>query len=537
MSQTPLHTDPADPAIIGSVLGSYRILREISSGSMGTIFRAEHVLLQRPAAVKLLRAGLTTDADLVQRFVNEAKAVTACKHPGIVEAYDFGYTPDGHAFMVMEFLEGESLGDRLRRGRLTEIEAAAIASGIASALKAAHKVGVIHRDLKPDNVFLVPDPDGGLARTKVLDFGIAKLTDASSISARRTETGILIGTPLYMAPEQARAAGMIDPRADLYSLGCILYHMLVGRPPFLAEGAGEIIAMQLFGQVEPPSRQAAVTPQMEWLVLRLLEKDPADRFDSAAEVVTALAAFDSLLANRPAWPATQVGFSDHAPTLPPDTGALQIDGGPRPTAVPHKRSAISILAGVLAVLAIVGGGLVYVLQGDGEEPTTPGPAAEPLPVAAPAGQPSPAAPGSPAGQPTSTAPVAAPPTTPTAAPDQEPTPRSPRSPEEPASHASRVAPRGHAAAKPTSSKGDASAGSGSKAPATLSGDASIPDRAIEVIREIRPVEPAASGEHTLEGSPMETNVEFGKKRPKPAAPGESKNVLPSPGPPSGSASP
>ncbi|MGH9884913.1 MAG: serine/threonine-protein kinase, partial [bacterium] len=283
---------------MGSVLGSYRILGELSTGGMGTVYRAEHVLLERPAAVKLLRPDLTANPSLVQRFFNEAKAVTACKHPGIVEVYDFDYAPDGRAFFVMELLEGETLARRLSRARLVEAEVALLAHGIASALKAAHRVGVVHRDLKPDNVFLVPDPDGGPDRTKVLDFGIAKLAGPSSRG--NTQTGTLIGTPLYMAPEQARAAGAIDHRADLYSLGCILYHMLVGRPPFVADGGGEIIAMQMFGQAEPPSRHTPVTAEMEQLVLRLLEKDPADRFQNAGELMLALTALDPRLARS--WP-------------------------------------------------------------------------------------------------------------------------------------------------------------------------------------------------------------------------------------------
>ncbi|MBC7973978.1 MAG: serine/threonine protein kinase, partial [Myxococcales bacterium] len=305
MSETRPH--PAPPVLAtgtlpaGTVLGGYRILGELSSGGMGTVVRAEHLLLGRQAAVKLLRRDLTANPELVQRFVNEAKAVTASKHPGIVEVYDFGYTPDGDAFIVMELLEGEPLGQRLARLAMSEPEALVIALGIASALKAAHKVGVIHRDLKPDNVFLVADPDGGTARPKVLDFGIAKLAD-SPVSGH-TETGALIGTPMYMAPEQARAASAIDHRADLYSLGCLLYHMLVGRPPFVAEGGGEIIALQMFGEVEPPSRLATITPEMDALVLRLLEKDPAQRPSSAAEVMTALTAIDAALTGQGTWRA------------------------------------------------------------------------------------------------------------------------------------------------------------------------------------------------------------------------------------------
>src|SRR5215470_8062306 len=302
MNDTPTH---AGPTTSGLVVGSYRILHELSSGGMGTVFRAEHVLLGRPAAVKLLRRDLSTSPALVQRLFNEARAVTACKHPGIVELYDFGYTDDGHAFLVMEYLEGESLGHRLARLRLAELEAAAIAQGIASALKAAHRVGVIHRDLKPDNVFIVPDPDGGADRTKVLDFGIAKLGNGPTGASHNTQTGALIGTPLYMAPEQARAAGAIDHRADLYSLGCILYHMLVGRPPFLAAGAGEVIALQLFEAPQPPSQLVAVSPVVEHIVLRLLDKEPANRFDSAGELLAALAALDAHATARSTWQSAQ----------------------------------------------------------------------------------------------------------------------------------------------------------------------------------------------------------------------------------------
>jgi len=317
-------------ALVGAVLGSHRIVGELASGGMGSVFRAEHVLLGRPAAVKVLRADLAANHELAERFVNEATAVTACKHPGIVEVYDFGYTADGHAFIVMELLQGETLGHRLRRTRLTEREAAAIALGIASALRAAHKVGVIHRDLKPDNIILVPDPDGGPDRPKVLDFGIAKLADAASARVHMTATGALIGTPLYMAPEQARAAGAIDRRADLYSLGCILYHMLVGRPPFVAEGDGEVIALQLFAAPEPPSSVVSVTSRMDRLVLRLLEKEPGLRFDCADDVATALAALAPLVPAGAPWPAGLLALNDASATLPDGPAP----DGPRPKRLP-----------------------------------------------------------------------------------------------------------------------------------------------------------------------------------------------------------
>src|SRR5262245_38982920 len=202
--------------MIGAMLGSYRLDSELGSGGMGTVYRATHTVLGREAAIKLLRADLVTSPELLTRFVNEAKAASAIRHPGIVEVFDFGQTDDGRAFIVMEFLDGESLARRIaKRGRLPPHEAAQIARGIASALTAAHSKGIIHRDLKPDNVFLVPDPDLG-ERPKLLDFGIAKLAEDAT-SVKHTQTGALIGTPMYMAPEQARAAGTIDRRADLYS--------------------------------------------------------------------------------------------------------------------------------------------------------------------------------------------------------------------------------------------------------------------------------------------------------------------------------
>jgi serine/threonine protein kinase len=294
-SQTMTDSRPhnTEPSMVGRVLGNYRIVAELSTGGMGTVYRAEHELLGRTAAVKLLRPELTANPELVQRFFNEAKAATAIRHPGIIEVFDFGHAEDGRAYLIMEFLDGDSLAKRLAdRGRLSEQEAAQITRGIASALTAAHKRGIVHRDLKPDNIFLVPDPDlPSGERPKVLDFGIAKLADPVPSSVRHTATGVLMGTPLYMAPEQARAAAEIDHRADLYSLGCILYELLVGDPPFVAQGAGEIIALQLFGQPTAPSaRLSTISGEMERIVMRLLEKEPADRFQSAAELNDVLAA-------------------------------------------------------------------------------------------------------------------------------------------------------------------------------------------------------------------------------------------------------
>ena len=291
MSDTLPETD--DRPIVGSVLGKYRVTAELSRGGMGTVYVAQHELLGRRAAIKVLRPELTTNAELVQRFFTEAKAATAIAHPGIVEVFDYGHADDGRAFLTMELLEGATLARRIeQRKRLTELEVAQLARGIAHALAAAHAKGIVHRDLKPDNVFLVADPDvPGGERPKLLDFGIAKLVDPVGLKPdhRQTVTGALMGTPLYMAPEQARAAGEIDARADLYSLGCMMYEMLVGEPPFVAVGAGEIIALQLFGKPIPPrDRLAKVSREMDALVMQLLEKEPGDRLQTATAVIDAI---------------------------------------------------------------------------------------------------------------------------------------------------------------------------------------------------------------------------------------------------------
>ena len=368
----------ADEGLIGAVLGSYRITSVLSAGGMGSVYRAQHELLDRPAAIKLLRPELTENDELVQRFFNEARAATAIRHPGIVEVYDFGYTDDGHAYLVMELIDGLPLSRALaERRRFSELEAAQIARNMASALKAAHAKGIVHRDLKPDNVFLVPDPDGREARVKVLDFGIAKLANPPTSDRRRTQTGVLMGTPKYMAPEQAREAGTIDHRADLYSLGCIVYELLCGEPPFIAEGAGEIIAMQLFNEPEPLGRRVDVSPEMEHLVMRLLAKEPRERPQTAHEVMDALVAIGARMSSSRDAISTdsRSGLRVSATTRAlmdtiPSTPSAQLLAPPRAT----KRS---LLPFVLAGLALaVAGGTVAFLLSRGEAPVaaTPPPA-------------------------------------------------------------------------------------------------------------------------------------------------------------------
>src|SRR5689334_4401433 len=185
----------------GSVIGQYRVTGVLGEGGMGVVYAAEHTLLGRPAALKLLLPELSSKQDIVQRFFNEARAATAIRHPGIVEIYDFGWTNEGAAYIVMELLQGETLRARRARGPMPWSAALAITRQIAGALGAAHAKGIVHRDLKPDNIFLVPDPEvPGGERIKLLDFGIAKLA-GQAVGQHMTRTGAVIGTPTYMAPE------------------------------------------------------------------------------------------------------------------------------------------------------------------------------------------------------------------------------------------------------------------------------------------------------------------------------------------------
>ena len=269
--------------MIGEVVGGYRVTAKLGEGGMGVVFLAEHTVMGRKAAVKFLHASLSSNGEMVQRFFNEARAAGAISHPGIVSVFDVGIRDDGAAFIVMDYLEGESLAERLhRRGRLSGDEALAITRQILSALSAAHAMGIVHRDLKPENIFLVPDADvPGGERIKLLDFGIAKLQSDSGPDMVATRAGALMGTPVYMSPEQCRGAGECDQRTDLYAVGVMLFELLTGRPPFTGTALGELMASHM--RDAPPTLSEKLGPtsiELEALVATLLAKAPEDRFPS-----------------------------------------------------------------------------------------------------------------------------------------------------------------------------------------------------------------------------------------------------------------
>lgn len=277
---------PDDPENrIGSVLGAYKILELLGKGGMGYVYRAEHAKLGREVALKLLRGDYAKRRDAVLRFFQEAKTVNRVRHRNIVDVTDFVELDDGTTFIIMEFLRGQSLGKWARTG-IDMPRALAVLVQICDGLGAAHAVGVVHRDLKPDNVIVVPTSDGA-ELVKLLDFGVAKLLNRDDEDLGfQTAAGSVIGTPAYMSPEQA--GGMIvDHRSDIYSLGAIMYELFCGQPMFRGRSFGEYVRKHLT-EIPVPPRQtpngATMDPALEALILRCLAKDPNERFSHILEL-------------------------------------------------------------------------------------------------------------------------------------------------------------------------------------------------------------------------------------------------------------
>jgi serine/threonine protein kinase len=285
----------------GQVLeGKYTILRQIGGGGMGMVYEAEHIALNVRVAVKVLHPTEADDPNVLARFKSEARSAAGIRHRNVVEVTDFGLTPDRRPFFVMEYLNGESLADRLdRRKALSEREAVEILDQILSGLFAAHKKGIIHRDLKPENVWLARSEDGA-ETVKILDFGIAKIVgnalskrlDTLDIEERpQTQRGVVLGTPGYMAPESITVGGNSDARSDLFAVGVLLYEMIVGRRPFNGVTVHEIMMATATAPVPQPS---AIVPDisvpMERLILTSLAKAPEDRFQTAEEFLNYLTA-------------------------------------------------------------------------------------------------------------------------------------------------------------------------------------------------------------------------------------------------------
>jgi serine/threonine protein kinase len=276
---------PIDPLIGRTLDEKYRLVERLGTGGMGTVYRATHLLIDRPVAIKVLNPRFVEDEEAQARFRREARAAGRLQHSNAVAVTDFGSTSDGFVYIVMELLEGRTLRDLLaREAPLDTARAVSIMLQTAAAVAAAHEAGIIHRDLKPANIFIVQRKDAP-PFVKVLDFGIAKLADSLDDDDPKTLTavGVMIGTPKYMSPEQCDG-GPLTPASDVYSLGIILYEMLTGTTPFT--GTSPLAIALKHSREEPrPPREWVVTipPAIEALVLGALEKNPEDRPQNAAE--------------------------------------------------------------------------------------------------------------------------------------------------------------------------------------------------------------------------------------------------------------
>ena len=393
-------TDVLPPATV--IGGKYRLGRLIGEGGMGAVYEAEHTGLAVRVAVKLLNESFTSDAKAVSRFRREARAAAAIRHPNIVEVTDTGTDEDGIPFIVMEMLEGESLSGLLRRERvLSPVTAVILTSQILAGLSAAHAKGVVHRDLKPGNILLARQADGGYV-VKILDFGISKFF-ADNVPQDVTAAGAVIGTPRFMAPEQAVGHPDLDARVDLYSVGVLLYRMVTGRLPFNARTPEGIIQALLEGKATPPREiQPDLLPALETVVLKGMAANRELRFQDARQFIQALqeAVPDAsgvplqlnihpglgggdagtLTPTASGTYSTGAGMPTSSTMFPPPQGTGPVPQGTSPTLIhPGRGRPAGIIFGILLLVALAGGVGFWLLNRAGGVKDT-APAADSGPV-------------------------------------------------------------------------------------------------------------------------------------------------------------
>jgi hypothetical protein len=398
----------------GDILaGKYRVDRVLGVGGMGVVVAAHHLHLDEHVAIKFLLPETLTNADAVMRFAREARAAVKIKSEHVARVTDVGTLETGAPYMVMEYLEGEDLSNWiLTKGPLPLEQAVDFLLQACEAIAEAHSIGIIHRDLKPANLFVARLP-GGVHSVKVLDFGISKLTGMSASGARAsdTKTSTMMGSPLYMSPEQMQSSKDVDTRADLWALGVILYELLTGASPYVADSMPELILKIVSNPPDPLRiRRPDVPEALEAALFRCLEKDRKRRYQTVGELAGALAPFGSRKSRHSVERITQVmtaaGMSASAPALPPmsippvsavgaaTSGAFGASvPGPKRSGASIVIAAVAVGVGALAVGAIVAMGVLGGTPPEGvasaEVPTGPnGPAESAKAGAAPVGQPS-----------------------------------------------------------------------------------------------------------------------------------------------------
>jgi eukaryotic-like serine/threonine-protein kinase len=346
----------------GQEVGEYRIEAVIGRGGFGTVYGAVQPVIGKRVAIKVLARKYAADQDIVSRFAAEARAVNQIRHRNIIDIFSFGQLPDGRHYYVMEYLEGEPLDNHIRtHGAMPLDEAIPILRAIARALDAAHAKGIAHRDLKPENIFLAQDPDGGVY-PKLLDFGIAKLMAPEDNVMHRTGTGVPIGTPYYMSPEQCRGRD-VDHRTDIYSFGIVIYRLLTGAFPFEGDDYMDLLFKQVNEEPSPPSAKNPQLPQsVDAAIAWMLLKDREQRPRSVLEAVNALdpSAVTPAPSSRGSRPSVSLSRSSKADPLALAETSISSPNALAPTATgpaPAAKRGGLIIAGVVVALAALGAGV------------------------------------------------------------------------------------------------------------------------------------------------------------------------------------
>lgn len=380
-----LLNDKQSTMAVGQTLGSYRILSTLGRGGMGEVYLAEDTRLGRKVALKFLPSSFAQDQDRLRRFEREARAASALNHPNILTIYEVGVS-EGRSFIATEYVEGETLRQRMLHSRLGITEALDITIQVASALAIAHQAGIIHRDIKPENLMLRHD-----SYVKVVDFGLAKLTEASNASADTskptllhvdTDTGMIMGTTAYMSPEQARGL-TVDARSDIWSLGVVLYEMVAGRPPFEGRTTSDVLVAILERQPVSLGEISAGVPELfEWIVSKALTKEPEDRYQTAREILSDLRRMKQKLdldaaQKRSTPPAreAETSHTDEARKSEPRAGLPTVETSPTretgPVDSPNRwpRNRLTMPVAITLVVALVIG-VAWAIQRFGRRDTT-----------------------------------------------------------------------------------------------------------------------------------------------------------------------